>query len=248
MNSAPDLHTSTGAYAAHALDEPERAEFERHLAICPSCAQEVAEFAATLARLGAAEAATPPPELKQQVLARLPSVRQHPPRTPEPEGTGRRPGRVGRALPRMALAASLASAVLLGGVAVHQHDEAGRARAEALRLQERQAGFESLLTAPDARTRSGPAGSGVGTVVWSQSRGQAAFLAAGMPALPAGRTYELWFNDAGTMRPAGLMPATDGALLLDGAIRGAAGIGVTVEPSGGSSHPSGAPVLLLPFA
>ncbi|WP_457032663.1 anti-sigma factor [Kitasatospora sp. P5_F3] len=247
MTIAPDLHTSTGAYAAHALDERERIEFERHLAACPSCAQEVAEFAATLARLGSAEAAVPPPALKQRVLAQLPSVRQHPPHTPEP-AAGRRPGRFGRALPRLALAASLAAAVLLGGVAVQQHDRAEQARAQAVRLQERQAGFESLLTAPDARTNTGPAGSGVGTVVWSQARGQAAFLAAGMPALPAGSTYELWFNDAGTMRPAGLMPTTDGALLLDGAIGGAAGVGVTVEPAGGSSHPSGAPVLLLPFS
>ncbi|MER5863421.1 anti-sigma factor [Kitasatospora sp. NPDC002040] len=246
MTIAPDLHTSTGAYAAHALDGPERAAFERHLAACPACAEEVAEFAATLARLGAAEAAVPPAALRQQVLDRLPSVRQHPPHIPAPDDDGRR-GRFGRSLPRLALAASVAAAVLLGGVAVQQHQQAEQARAQAARLTERQAGFESLLTAPDARTSTGSAGSGVGTVVWSQSRNQAAFLAAGMPALPAGSTYELWFNDAGTMRPAGLMPATDGALLLDGAIGGAAGIGVTVEPSGGSSRPSGTPVLLLPF-
>ncbi|WP_405020532.1 anti-sigma factor [Kitasatospora sp. NBC_00070] len=247
MTIAPDLHTFTGAYAAHALDERERAEFERHLAACPSCAQEVAEFAATLARLGAAEAVAPPPALRQRVLAQLPTVRQHPPHAAPGADAGRRPGRFGRVLPRLALAASLAAAVLLGGVAVQQHDRAEQARTQATRLQERQAGFESLLTAPDARTSTAAAGSGVGTVVWSQSRGQAAFLAAGMPALPAGSTYELWFDDAGTMRPAGLMPTTDGALLLDGAIGGAGGVGVTVEPAGGSSRPSGAPVLLLPF-
>ncbi|MFB7667990.1 anti-sigma factor [Kitasatospora sp. NPDC056138] len=96
-------------------------------------------------------------------------------------------------------------------------------------------------------TGTATAGPGVGTVVRSHSRGQAGVLAAGMPDLPQGRTYELWFNDAGTMRPAGLLPTGDGSLLLTGAIDGAPGIGVTVEPAGGSQRPSGQPVMLLPF-
>ncbi|GAA4838201.1 hypothetical protein GCM10023235_11690 [Kitasatospora terrestris] len=69
-----------------------------------------------------------------------------------------------------------------------------------------------------------------------------------MPALKTGTTYDLWFNDGGTMRPAGLMPATSGTTLLAGPVHGAIGIGVTVEPDGGSAQPTGAPVVLLPFA
>ncbi|MFD5088620.1 zf-HC2 domain-containing protein, partial [Kitasatospora sp. NPDC058406] len=61
MTTGADLHTLTGAYAAHALPDPEREAFEEHLARCASCAQEVAEFATTLARLGAAETVTPAP-------------------------------------------------------------------------------------------------------------------------------------------------------------------------------------------
>ncbi|MGW4275741.1 RskA family anti-sigma factor, partial [Streptomyces seoulensis] len=52
-----DLHSMTGAYALHALPDDERAAFERHLAGCASCAQEVAEFAATAARLALASSA-----------------------------------------------------------------------------------------------------------------------------------------------------------------------------------------------
>lgn len=74
--STSDLHTLTGAYAAHALDLDEREGFERHLDNCPACALEVAEFTATLARIGAAQAVPVPREFKQRVMASLETTRQ----------------------------------------------------------------------------------------------------------------------------------------------------------------------------
>ena len=85
-------------------------------------------------------------------------------------------------------------------------------------------------------------------MVYSQSRGQAGFLASNLPSLPTDKTYQLWYNDHGTMRPAGLLPSSNGSLLLGGRIDGAAGIGVTVEPAGGSRTPTSAPLMLLSFA
>ncbi|GLW54574.1 anti-sigma factor [Kitasatospora phosalacinea] len=246
MNTTADLHTLTGAYAAHALDDTERAAFEHHLAHCSPCAQEVAEFAATLARLGTAETTTPPPRLKAQVMAALSTTRQDAPRvTPVP---GHRPGRrsPGRRQ-ALALAACLAVAVGAGAVAVQQHRETERARTEAAAAQQQQAALTVLLTAPDARLAAGPVtGGGTGTTVWSPALGRAGFWASGLPALPDGRVYQLWFDDAGTMRPAGLLPS-DGALVLAGPVDAASGVGVTEEPAGGSPHPTGSPLLLLPL-
>ncbi|WP_371483104.1 anti-sigma factor domain-containing protein [Kitasatospora sp. NBC_00315] len=251
MTTAADLHTLTGAYAAHALADSEHREFERHLAQCPACALEVQEFRAALARLGTAEAMAVPPALKARVMAGIGSVRQLGPGgaadSLDRAGADGR-SRFARSWPKFALAASVAVAVGLGGVAVTEHRAAQRATAQSADLQQRTAAFSSLLTAPDARTTTATAGTGVGTVVWSQSRGQAAFLASDLPALPQGKTYQLWFDDHGTMRPAGLLASSAGSLVLDGAIDGAAGVGVTVEPSGGSTSPSGAPVMLMPFA
>ncbi|MGV9263800.1 anti-sigma factor [Kitasatospora sp. NPDC003701] len=246
MSAAPDLHTLTGAYATHALPEAERAEFERHLAQCPACAQEVAEFEATVARLGTAESREPAPALKARVMAGLGEIRQLPPPT-TPADRPRRRSRLARRWPGLALAACLALATALGALAVQQHDRASRAQARANLLHAQQAAVTGLLTAPDARTSSTAVGSAVATVVWSADRGRAAFLATGLPALPEGRTYELWFDDAGTMRPAGLLPASDGQLLLTGAIDGAVGVGVTEEPAGGSARPTGQPLMLLPL-
>ncbi|MFG3224755.1 anti-sigma factor domain-containing protein [Kitasatospora sp. NPDC048194] len=245
--STADLHTLTGAYAAHALDPDESAEFEHHLARCAACAQEVTEFAATLARLGGAQAVLPPPDLKARVMAALPTLRQDAPRTAPVQG--RRGGRLAKGWAKLALAACLALAAGAGGIAVQQHQQAEQARARAAALQQQQERLAGLLTAPDARTATAAAqgGNGLGTVVWSHSRGQVGFLASGMPAPAAGTTYELWFDDAGTMRPAGLLPTGDGSLLLTGALDGASGIGVTVEPAGGSAHPTTAPLMLLPI-
>ncbi|RPE36577.1 anti-sigma factor [Kitasatospora cineracea] len=249
---AADPHTLTGAYAAHALDPEENDAFERHLEHCPSCAQETAEFAAALARLGAAETAAPPPALKARVLAALPGVRQEAPRVDGPVPPRTRPARLrrrfARRAPGLALAACLALALGAGALAVQQHREAERARDRVAALARQQESVTALLTAPDARTATAATGGGTATVVWSAARGRAGLLAAGLPAPGPGRTYQLWYDDAGTMRPAGLLPAGTGTLLLSGPLDGAAGVGVTLEPAGGSPHPTGAPVLLLPFA
>lgn len=247
MTTVAELHTLTGAYAAHALPESERSAFEEHLASCAACAQEVAEFSATVARLGVAESVTPPPELKARVLAQVASVRQLAPMVEEEDRPVATRSRRGRALTRVALAASVLLATAAGTLAVQQHQDAQQARSETAAVRQQSASVSTLLTAPDARTATASASGGVGTVVWSQSRGQAAFLAGNLPKLASDRVYQLWYNDGGTMRPAGLLPASTGALLLSGRIDGASGVGVTVEPSGGSAHPTSSPTMLLAF-
>lgn len=76
---SPDIHTLTGAYATHSLPEWEEREFQAHLADCAACAAEVAELEGTTARIGAALATPPPPELKARVMAQINQTRQLPP-------------------------------------------------------------------------------------------------------------------------------------------------------------------------
>ncbi|HEY2791855.1 MAG TPA: zf-HC2 domain-containing protein, partial [Micromonosporaceae bacterium] len=74
-----DIHTLAGAYALDAVDDIERAAFDRHLAGCASCAQELAELQATVARLTDLNASVPPAALRQAVLAEAARTRQVPP-------------------------------------------------------------------------------------------------------------------------------------------------------------------------
>ncbi|MEU8495394.1 anti-sigma factor [Streptomyces lavendulae] len=256
-------HEATAAYVLDALAEPERAVFEAHLETCPDCAREVREFAATAALLGAAAAVEPPPALRGAVLRRireLPAgaepepgaVRGAGPGTepaPEPEPVpARHRAPRHRAWSRWALAACLAVAAGLGGVAAWQYQRADTARQQARTAEAREAALAGVLSAPDARLASGriPDG-GTGTVVLSRERDRAVFVPSGMAAPPAGRVYQLWFAGPGGMRPAGLMdPARPGApALLAGPVGGATGVGVTVEPEGGSAAPTTAPLVLL---
>ena len=50
----PEPHTLAGAYALDAIDGPDRARFERHLARCLACAAELRELREAAARLAAA--------------------------------------------------------------------------------------------------------------------------------------------------------------------------------------------------
>ena len=49
-----DAHTLAGAYAMDAISAPDRERFERHLAGCEECAQEIASLREATAVLGAA--------------------------------------------------------------------------------------------------------------------------------------------------------------------------------------------------
>ncbi|MGV9255390.1 anti-sigma factor [Streptomyces sp. NPDC003697] len=242
-----DPHTLTGAYALHALPDDERAHFERHLAGCESCAQEVAEFTATAARLASASCVPVRPALREQVLHRIATVRQVSPGAAAVRQVRRGvPG--GRRLTRWMPAACLAVAAAFGGTAVWQYERAVHAREQVARAGRHADEVAGVLTAPDARTRSARVGSGTGTLVVSADRDRAVFMASGMAAPPEGRVYQLWFADGGRVRSAGLLSPdrADQTVLLHGRVDGASGVGITVEPAGGSRQPTTTPLGLLP--
>ena len=71
-----DIHESTGSYALNALDSAELVEFEAHLADCPVCRSEVVEFCETAAELSLLSLATPPPVLRDNILAAIQNTPQ----------------------------------------------------------------------------------------------------------------------------------------------------------------------------
>ncbi|MEV3930785.1 MULTISPECIES: anti-sigma factor domain-containing protein [unclassified Streptomyces] len=247
--STAELHTLTGAYALHALPEDERLSFERHLGACEACTQEVRELSATAARLGLAVSASPPPALRERVLRDITTVRQEPPSHGRSARSGSSPGRAGR-WSTYALAACIAAAAAFGGVAVWQNQVAQDARQETAQAQQHNEQVARVLTAADATTSVSDLMNGArGTVVVSKSVNRAVFLASDLSRPPSGKVYELWYNDGGVMRPAGLMnpSATDDAVLMDGPVDNASGMGITVEPEGGSEQPTTEPVALVEF-
>jgi anti-sigma-K factor RskA len=107
---------------------------------------------------------------------------------------------------------------------------------------------ERILAAADASTveQSFPDGS-TASIVLSRSEGKALIRTSDMAPAPDGKVYELWLQTpAGDMVPAGLMPDDpDTTYVLDGDASEATGVGITVEPDGGSPHPTSEPVALF---
>ncbi|MFE2326841.1 anti-sigma factor domain-containing protein [Streptomyces sp. NPDC059385] len=244
MKHDEHLHTLTGAYALDALTGEEYEAFTAHLGHCAACAQEVAEFAETTARLAAAAALPAPAAMRQAVLHGIESVRQLPPRTRPAVPVRLTAGLTRRAGP-FVIAASIAAAAAFGGLAAWQHQQTEQARTQVRHTNERAQELAAVMAAADARTVHGRTASGATTtVITSALRDKAVFVSSGLPALPAGKTYQLWFDDHGTMRPAGLLSG-DGATLMQGHPKDARAVGLTLEPAGGSPQPTSSPLLLL---
>ena len=106
---------------------------------------------------------------------------------------------------------------------------------------------DRVLADPDAEhvLKEFPDGA-TATVVRSRAEDRAVLLTTKMPAAPDGMVYELWLQKGGVMVPAGLMPdEADQTVLLDGDANDATAIGITVEPDGGSTEPTSAPIALF---
>lgn len=236
-----DIHVLTGAYALDAIPGPERAAFERHLAECESCAQEVHELLATAARLGGAAEEAPPPELKARVMAGIARTRQLPPPTGVVPLRPRRSRWTTRLL-GLAAAVLLVVSVSLSVVVFQLREDLAETR--------QASAVAAVLGAEDARVVSGSTVSGLrGTVVVSRQRGQVVLLAGGIPAAPPGKAYQVWLFDGAGAHPGGLFrPDRSGlASHVDASdvVRAATAIGVTLEPEAGSAAPSMEPLMKM---
>jgi anti-sigma-K factor RskA len=182
-------HTLAGAYAMDALDPLDARRFERHLASCDACTQEVAELRETAARLGAATAVPPPSSMKETVLAQAARTSQHGP----VRASGRRRALVTGAAAAAAAVAATAVAFGLSNATANQRLNAAQQRSDAI---------ATVLTAADATMMSGQvSGGGTARVVMSHRMDELVFTAAGLPRGAGG--YELWLVGPSGHREAG---------------------------------------------
>ena len=241
-----DLHSLSGAYALDALEPgAERDRFTRHLSRCQSCASEVRGFREVATALAFGTAAEPPAGLRDRVLAAAARTRQ-----PPEVRTHARPRRTRARVPwvpwlsGVVATASIVVAVLFGFAQAHTQDELNQVRAE-------NQAISLLLSAPRAKLLTYPVThGGLATVVLAADRHELAVVTTGLPALPAGKVYQLWLIGKPAITSAGLLPpAKDGqtpAVLATGVVKGDA-LGLTVEPAGGSAQPTTKPILALPL-
>jgi anti-sigma-K factor RskA len=257
-----EVRARIGAYALSALTPVETAEVQAHLAGCPECAAEVrANQAAADALAWSIEPVDPPAAIRQRVLSAVTAP------APSPRVVQRR----GSWIPWLAAAASLAFAVALGADGVRlrgrvqtlEHQlagallqvQAGDERTTQARLVAASAERQlSVLAAPDVAhvdlkgRAAAPRASA--RAMWSRSRGLL-FAASDLPALPAGRTYQLWII-SGRAAPIsnGWVFKTDASgsvtTMFDtpATLPPPTAMAVTIEPDGGTPAPTGAMTLV----
>ena len=113
-------------------------------------------------------------------------------------------------------------------------------------------GLTEISAAADAqRAEAAVAGGGNATVIWSGQLGRSAVVISDLPALPADKTYELWYIDSAGVTSAGTFDAAETGKtvrVLDGKMSEGDTIGITVEPAGGSKKPTTEPVVAIPTA
>jgi anti-sigma factor RsiW len=258
-----EIHGATGSYVLNALDPSELDEFEAHLAVCPTCSQEVVEFCETAAELSLlATIAAPPPALKGSIMSAISGVRVLPPDAssgvqteadaPAPslvaapsgvEHTAQRAAPVDElALHRarrrtrllsLAVAAAMVVALAMGGWAVSLSSR-----------QQQQIAAPSLETqvyrAPDVKITQFTLKNGAqASFVASKSLNKAFLTSSSLPDPGAGRTYQLW-----TLRGKQAIPDTlvSGGKGIDawfsGDIAQATNVALSIEPATGSQTPT----------
>ena len=243
-NSWLDEHIELYALGALEADEVERVE--REIATEPVAErqryrQEITRTREALASLSAEYATPPPPRIRQLVLADLPSDETVPSNVVDITSRRRRV-----TIAVGAVAAALA--LIVGGVLVGRvtaPDASGPVAQDDVNNQ-----ISQVLAAPDMQLQQADIGEDTSvTVVASREEDKAVVMADGLPAVPAGQTYQMWLmGDDHDPVSVGLMQGSPGrqAVAVDN-VSGSDTFGVTVEPAGGSPQPTGDPVVVVAF-
>jgi anti-sigma-K factor RskA len=263
MRRQSDLHTLAGAYAMDAVPAPDRAAFERHLAGCEPCRQEVRGLREAAAALAAATAVQPTAAFREAALRAAAQTRQIPPpaAAPAPSWRALRPrGRGVRDLgglrgirgwrPRLGVALAGAVACVLAVVAVVAGISAYGMHSRLSQDQGHDHAVAMVLGAPDAKMMSAPVSTGgTATVVMSHRERALVFTVADLRVLPPSESYELWLMGPAGNKPAGMISVSvDGKMASPMVVSGLSSgesVGMTVEPAGGSPHPTTPPVVVI---
>jgi anti-sigma-K factor RskA len=244
-----DIHDLLGAYCTDSLDQDERADFDAHLATCADCRAEAAQFREVLAALADTSPVHPPSGLEEQVLVHATSGTGQPPAEAPAgtSGTGQRPDAGPRGWARAGswLAVAAAGALLFAagvGVGFSQREVEATLTAAATEMAE----IVAVASAGDASVQSVDIMGTTSRLVTSAEMDKSVFLASELPTPAKGMCYQLWrVTDDGRMLSAGAFtPDPDGhiAAVLDGGAVGVQKLMITLEPPGGSAHPTGQPL------
>ncbi|GAB4467808.1 MAG: anti-sigma factor [Anaerolineales bacterium] len=230
------------AYALGALDADEAAALETHLQTCASCQTELAEYRALSdSLLTAVPPRQPPPASRRRLQNRLPGAQS--PKQPRLN---------------FSLAPALGLAVLalfiLNIFSLIQLRQIQAQQAALLTRVENAQLALTFISSPNVQTLPIEGEQVTGMLLLDRQTNQAVLVTRNLPPLPPSQTYQIWLVkpdngrvSVGTFRPEGQADFAIQSIAPSQPFTHYLGIGVTIEPKGGSDAPTGQRVLKVDF-
>lgn len=254
MSTCQEIQELIPTFVLDAMTDAERAQIEQHLPRCADCAQRVAEYRPIADLLAfTAPPVEPSPELKYRVLAA--TMPKQIARAPRPTFD------LQSLISNLFRAPTFAAAMMVLIVALalwnfalqnQVNQQAGLSR-EVTREIEHQREFLNIVAYTDGQPRrmiaTDAAPKAVGRLYAATELNSFALVVYDLPTLDANRAYQLWLIDPNGDRTSGGTFTVDhegtGWLIIHASqpLKSYQCVGITVEPRGGSSKPTGARVL-----
>jgi anti-sigma-K factor RskA len=225
------------AFVLGALPEEEHREFEEYLAAHPERQAEIGELGTVASLLALSpQEQEPPPELRRRIMD-----------TVEAEAVRPRASRrswlawVGEFLSARNLALGAAALLVIGLFSWNMVLQG--------EMQDLQGRVQSLQSQPQEpqMVELGGAGTeqGARAELVTLKGDRAVLVVEDMPAVPEGKTYQIWVIEDDVPKPSGLFePSEDSiAAVVEHPLDEADAVAVTVEPDGGSPQPTTDPML-----
>jgi len=231
------------AYALGALDVDDVTALEEHLQNCVSCRIELAEYRAMSdSLLTAIPPKQPSAALRKGLQSHLPSAKKK--------------SRLPTALPfgRFALGFAVILLIALNIMSLVQIRTIQNQQTALLNQVEDAQIALALMSSPNAQILPLAGDTVSGTLILDKQNNTAVLIARNLPQLGDEKTYQIWLVEedggrvsAGLFRPESDQVYTTKAILPSQTLTDYLGIGVTVEPAGGSEAPTGERVLKVDF-
>ena len=231
------------AYALGALDAEEAATLESHLRTCESCRDELDAYRVTSDNLlMGSPPKYPSAALRRQLQRRLPSAQK----TARP--------RLNWSFGRATMGIAIVLLLALNVFSISQVRALQRQQAQL--MNQMQNGQMALAMLSYSNTQTFPINEekARGSLLLDKEYNNAVLILRGLPAIPENQTYQIWLiapNEdrvsAGLLRPQTDQPFIAEPIHSTQDLANFVGVGMTVEPAGGSDHPTGMQIFRIGF-
>ena len=231
------------AYAIGALDAEDVSALETHLQTCASCRTELAEYRVlSESLLKAVPPKRPSVVLRKRLQSRLPSAQKT--------------MRTQLVFPfsRLAFGLAVIALLALNLVSFAQLRQIQNQQASLLTQVENAQIALAMLSSPNIQTVLISGENVSGTLLLDKSHNQAFLIVGDLPELANDQIYQIWLvkadggrDSAGLFRPESGQSYTTKAISSTQMFSNYLGIGVTVEPAGGSDAPTGQRIFKVDF-